>query len=90
MLGWSKRISRLEHELTLLRQQTREALRLAQAAETRAAQTAKALSALEQTVNTVLLPDDSAARQAKEQIDAFNRGIFNILTYQGRQGGEAL
>lgn len=30
-----------------------------------------------------ILPDDSSARKAKEQIDAFNEGVYNILSYHG-------
>ena len=41
---------------------------------------------LKQQVEAAILPDDSAARRAKEQIDAFNAGVFNILSYHGRQG----
>lgn len=40
---------------------------------------------LRRQVNDAILPDDSAARKAKEQIDAFNAGVYNILSYHGRQ-----
>lgn len=40
--------------------------------------------ALKNQVESAILPDDSAARKAKEQIDAFNAGVFNILSYHGQ------
>lgn len=39
---------------------------------------------LKNQVESAILPDDSAARKAKEQIDAFNTGVFNILSYHGQ------
>ena len=45
----------------------------------------KEAEALRKQVNDAILPDDSAARKAKEQIDAFNAGVYNILSYHGRQ-----
>lgn len=45
----------------------------------------KEVEALRKQVDDAILPDDSAARKAKEQIDAFNAGIFNILSFHGRQ-----
>lgn len=44
------------------------------------------IKGLKQQVEAAILPDDSAARKAKEQIDAFNAGVFNILSYHGYQG----
>lgn len=35
------------------------------------------------TMENAILPDDSSARKAKEQIDAFNEGVYNILSYHG-------
>ena len=40
---------------------------------------------LHKQVDEAILPDDSTARKAKEQIDAFNEGVYNILSYHGRQ-----
>lgn len=45
----------------------------------------KEVEALRKQVDDAILPDDSAARKAKEQIDAFNAGIFNILSFHGKQ-----
>ena len=43
--------------------------------------------------NDAVLPDDSLARRAKQEIDKFNAGIHNILTYNGpthdQQGNNA-
>lgn len=33
-------------------------------------------------------PDDSAARKAKQEIDKFNEGIYNLLTYSGPPSDE--
>lgn len=43
------------------------------------------VTALRKQVDEAILPDDSAARKAKEQIDAFNAGVYNILSYHGRR-----
>lgn len=45
----------------------------------------KEVETLHKQVDEAILPDDSAARKAKEQIDAFNAGVYNILSYHGRQ-----
>lgn len=34
-------------------------------------------------IGTAVIPDDSAARRAKTEVDKFNEGLFNILTYNG-------
>lgn len=36
-----------------------------------------------EAMSDAVLPDDSLARKAKEEIDKFNAGIHNILTYNG-------
>lgn len=36
-----------------------------------------------EAVSDAVLPDDSLARRAKQEIDKFNAGIHNILTYNG-------
>lgn len=36
-----------------------------------------------EAMSDAVLPDDSLARKAKEEIDKFNAGIYNILTYNG-------
>lgn len=41
-----------------------------------------------ETLENAVLPDDSSARKAKEQIDAFNAGIYNILSYHGMKREE--
>lgn len=46
----------------------------------------KALDDRLATLENAVLPDESAARKAKEQIDAFNAGVFNILSYAGNAG----
>lgn len=45
----------------------------------------KDVETLRKQLEDAVLPDDSAARRAKEQIDAFNAGIFNILSFHGKQ-----
>ena len=45
----------------------------------------KEVETLHKQVDEAILPDDSTARRAKEQIDAFNAGVYNILSYHGRQ-----
>ena len=45
----------------------------------------KEVETLHKQVDEAILPDDSTARKAKEQIDAFNEGVYNILSYHGRQ-----
>lgn len=45
----------------------------------------KEVETLHKQVDETILPDDSTARKAKEQIDAFNEGVYNILSYHGRQ-----
>ena len=45
----------------------------------------KEVETLHKQVDEATLPDDSTARKAKEQIDAFNEGVYNILSYHGRQ-----
>lgn len=45
----------------------------------------KKVETLHKQVDEAILPDDSTARKAKEQIDAFNAGVYNILSYHGRQ-----
>lgn len=71
--GYDDRIGRLEEstELDGLREEV-VALR-------------KEVETLHKQVDDAILPDDSAARRAKEQIDAFNAGVYNILSYHGRQ-----
>lgn len=71
--GYDDRIGRLEEstELDVLREEV-VALR-------------KEVETLHKQVDEAILPDDSAARKAKEQIDAFNAGVYNILSYHGRQ-----
>lgn len=71
--GYDDRIGRLEEstELDGLREEV-VALR-------------KEVETLHKQVDEAILPDDSAARRAKEQIDAFNAGVYNILSYHGRQ-----
>lgn len=71
--GYDDRIGRLEEstELDGLREEV-VALR-------------KEVETLHKQVDEAILPDDSAARKAKEQIDAFNAGVYNILSYHGRQ-----
>lgn len=71
--GYDDRIGRLEEstELDGLREEL-VALR-------------KDVEALRKQLEDAVLPDDSAARRAKEQIDAFNAGIFNILSFHGKQ-----
>lgn len=39
-------------------------------------------------ISTAVIPDDSAARRAKTEIDKFNEGLFNILTYNGSRKPE--
>ena len=70
---YDDRIGRLEEstELDVLREEV-VALR-------------KEVETLHKQVDEAILPDDSAARKAKEQIDAFNAGVYNILSYHGRQ-----
>lgn len=36
-----------------------------------------------EAMSDAVLPEDSLARKAKEEIDKFNAGIYNILTYNG-------
>mgnify|MGYP002764751654 len=71
--GYDDRIGRLEEstELDGLREEV-VALR-------------KEVETLHKQVDEAILPDDSTARRAKEQIDAFNEGVYNILSYHGRQ-----
>ena len=71
--GYDDRIGRLEEstELGVLREEV-VALR-------------KKVETLHKQVDEAILPDDSTARRAKEQIDAFNAGVYNILSYHGRQ-----
>lgn len=71
--GYDDRIGRLEEstELDGLREEV-VALR-------------KKVETLHKQVDEAILPDDSTARKAKEQIDAFNAGVYNILSYHGRQ-----
>ena len=71
--GYDDRIGRLEEstELDVLREEV-VALR-------------KEVETLHKQVDEAILPDDSTARKAKEQIDAFNEGVYNILSYHGRQ-----
>nr|DAH25273.1 MAG TPA: hypothetical protein [Caudoviricetes sp.] len=71
--GYDDRIGRLEEstELDGLRE---ELVALRRDVET-----------LRKQLEDTVLPDDSAARKAKEQIDAFNAGVYNILSYHGRQ-----
>ena len=71
--GYDDRIGRLEEstELDGLREEV-VALR-------------KEVETLHKQVDEAILPDDSTARKAKEQIDAFNEGVYNILSYHGRQ-----
>lgn len=71
--GYDDRIGRLEEstELDGLREEV-VALR-------------KEVETLHKQVDEAILPDDSTARKAKEQIDAFNAGVYNILSYHGRQ-----
>lgn len=71
--GYDDRIGRLEEstELDGLREEV-VALR-------------KEVETLRKQVDEAILPDDSTARKAKEQIDAFNAGVYNILSYHGRQ-----
>ena len=71
--GYDDRIGRLEEstELDVLREEV-VALR-------------KEVETLHKQVDEAILPDDSSARKAKEQIDAFNAGVYNILSYHGRQ-----
>ena len=71
--GYDDRIGRLEEstELDGLREEL-VALR-------------KEVETLHKQVDEAILPDDSTARKAKEQIDAFNAGVYNILSYHGRQ-----
>lgn len=45
----------------------------------------KEVETLRKQVDEAILPDGSTARKAKEQIDAFNAGVYNILSYHGRQ-----
>lgn len=40
-------------------------------------------NSLRALVEEAVLPDDSKARKAKEEIDKFNAGIYNVLTYDG-------
>lgn len=71
--AYDDRIGRLEEstELDVLREEV-VALR-------------KEVETLHKQVDEAILPDDSTARKAKEQIDAFNAGVYNILSYHGRQ-----
>lgn len=39
-------------------------------------------------ISTAVIPDDSAARRAKTEVDKFNEGLFNILTYNGSRKPE--
>lgn len=39
-------------------------------------------------IGTAVIPDDSAARRAKTEVDKFNEGLFNILTYNGSRKPE--
>jgi hypothetical protein len=39
-------------------------------------------------ISTAVIPDDSAARRAKTEVDKFNEGLFNILTYNGSRKSE--
>lgn len=39
-------------------------------------------------ISTAVIPDDSAARRAKDEVDKFNEGLFNILTYNGSRKPE--
>lgn len=57
----------------------------AAAAEEARAATAEA-ARLRDVIDTELLPDDSAARQAKLAVDRFNQGIFNVLTFGDKEG----
>lgn len=43
----------------------------------------RALKSTVDAMSDAVLPDDSLARKAKEEIDKFNAGIHNILTYNG-------
>lgn len=63
----------------------KEATDKAMAAAAAARSATEAAAALERTVRSELLPAESAARKAKEEIDRFNAGVYNILTYNGRK-----
>lgn len=39
-------------------------------------------------ISTAVIPNDSAARRAKTEVDKFNEGLFNILTYNGSRKPE--
>lgn len=39
-------------------------------------------------ISTAVIPDDSAARRAKAEVDKFNEGLFNIMTYNGSRKPE--
>lgn len=39
-------------------------------------------------ISTAVIPDDSAARRANTEVDKFNEGLFNILTYNGSRKPE--
>ena len=39
-------------------------------------------------ISTAVIPDDSAARRAKAEVDKFNEGIYNIMTYNGSRKPE--
>lgn len=39
-------------------------------------------------ISTAVIPDDSAARRAKAEVDKFNEGLYNIMTYNGSRKPE--
>jgi hypothetical protein len=79
-------INFLKRELERVDKELAEA-KLAAVAATAEARAATAEAArLRDVIDTELLPDDSAARQAKIAMDRFNQGIFNVLTFGDKEG----
>lgn len=79
-------INFLKRELERVDKELAEA-KLAAVAATAEAKAATAETArLRDVIDTELLPDDSAARQAKLAVDRFNQGIFNVLTFGDKEG----
>lgn len=54
-------------------------------------ETGRRLEAVERKLDGIsmaVMPDDSAARRAKTEVNKFNEGLFNILTYNGSRKPE--
>jgi regulator of replication initiation timing len=79
-------INFLKRELERVDKELAEARAAAGAAENEARAATAEVARLRDVIDTELLPDDSAARQAKLAVDRFNQGIFNVLTFGDKEG----